>query len=203
MPLYIRLLTALWMIGAAIRPSAAEAASPSTSTGGSIVPDVALPGTGYVVRRDGSAATSQASQRELLKAIADWLSSEFELPATGNPPLLKQETARGMLGLRFRDLPPDRWAGHEGDIVAIYDDATRTIYLPAGWSDKTAADLSVLVHEMVHHMQNEAGLKFACPEVREEMAFAAQEKWLALFGGSLEADFGLDRFTLMVRTHCL
>ena len=29
----------------------------------------------------------------------------------------------------------------------------------------------MLMHKMVHHIQNMAGLKFACPEEREKMAF--------------------------------
>ena len=38
--------------------------------------------------------------------------------------------------------------------MAIYDDATQTIYLPEGWQGVKPAKLSILVHEMVHHMQS-------------------------------------------------
>ncbi len=76
----------------------------------------------------------------------------------------------------------------------------RMIFLPEGWSEKTPSELS---HKMVHHIQNMAGLKFACPEEREKMAFEAQERWLALFGRTLQTEFGLDPFTLLVRTNCL
>ena len=44
------------------------------------------------------------------------------------------------------------------ETVAVYDDATRTIYLAEGWSGATRAELSVLVHEMVHHLQSRAQL---------------------------------------------
>jgi hypothetical protein len=56
---------------------------------------------------------------------------------------------------------------------------------------------------MVHHLQNVAGLKFACHEAREKQAFAAQQQWLALFGKDLATEFGIDPFTLLVRTNCL
>jgi hypothetical protein len=73
-----------------------------------------------------------------------------------------------------------------------------------GWSGKTPGELSVLVHEMVHHVQNVPGLKFACPEERENVAFEAQERWLDRFNGDLLTEFGLDPFfTLLVRTNCL
>jgi hypothetical protein len=56
---------------------------------------------------------------------------------------------------------------------------------------------------MVHHMQNLGNLKYACPEVREKLAFAAQEQWLELFDRTLASEFDLDPFTLLVRTSCL
>jgi hypothetical protein len=62
--------------------------------------------------------------------------------------------------------------------------------------------MSVVVHEMVHHLQNKAGMSFACPAEREQMAYAAQEKWLGLFGLSLRSEFEIDAFTLKVTTTC-
>jgi hypothetical protein len=89
------------------------------------------------------------------------------------------------------------------DIVAVYDDAKRTIYLPEGWSGVTPAEQSLLVHEMVHHLQNLGNLKYECPEAREKLAFVAQEQWLELFDHTLASEFELDPFTLLVRTSCL
>jgi hypothetical protein len=42
----------------------------------------------------------------------------------------------------------------ERDTVAIYVDPERTIYLSNEWTGSGIAYLSVLVHEMVHHLQN-------------------------------------------------
>ena len=86
--------------------------------------------------------------------------------------------------------------------MAVYSDATQTIYLPEGWTGRSPAELSVLVHELVHHVQNVAGLKYACPQEREKLAYEAQERWLGLFGHSLERDFELDGFSLLVKTRC-
>lgn len=89
------------------------------------------------------------------------------------------------------------------DIVAVYDDLKRTIYLPEAWTGVTPAEQSLLVHEMVHHMQNVGNLKYECPDAREKLAFSAQEQWLQLFDQTLAGEFGLDPFTLLVRTSCL
>jgi Zn-dependent membrane protease YugP len=62
------------------------------------------------------------------------------------------------------------------ELAAVYDDANRTIYLSEGWIGVTFADLSILVHEMVHHLQNVGQLKYSCPHAREAVAFAAQER---------------------------
>jgi hypothetical protein len=118
-----------------------------------------------------------------------------------------------MMALRHRDVHADGWltvqgaldrrpTPHASTVVAIYDDQDRTVYLPEGWTGSTPAELSVLVHEMVHHLQNLAGLTFACHEEREQLAYKAQQDWLALFGRDLFAEFGTDAFTVLVLTHC-
>ena len=162
--------------------------------------------TGYAAEWE-----SDDSKRALLKTISAWLSSEFDLPSVDEPPAIAFASERRMVGLRYRDVPSDRSSsgsdhayltGERSDIVAVYDDEARTIYLPEGWSGKAPGELSVLVHEMVHHIQNVAGLRFACPEEREKTAFEAQERWLGRFGSDLMTEFGLDPFTLLTRTNC-
>ncbi len=63
-------------------------------------------------------------------------------------------------------------------------------------------DVSVLVHEMVHHLQNVGGQKFDCPEAREKTAYEAQERWLAMFGLSLQDELNIDPFTVLVKGMC-
>ena len=91
---------------------------------------------------------------------------------------------------------------HRREVVAVYSFPNDTIYLPEGSTGNTPAELSVLVHEMVHHLQNRAGAKFACIQESEAMAYAAQERWLGLYGHNLLADFEVDAFTLLASTRC-
>jgi hypothetical protein len=88
------------------------------------------------------------------------------------------------------------------DIVSLYSNEAKTIYLRDGWTGTTPAELSILVHEMVHHLQNVAQLKFACPEEREELAYKAQNGWLNLFGRDLEREFQMDGFSILVKSKC-
>lgn len=146
----------------------------------------------------------------LLTTIVLWLSLNFDLPAVYDPPKvlfvnIEQIAAKRYAGL----LKPDSAIGgvqhktNDFTVVAFYDMQQRTIYLPEGWTGKTAAESSMLVHEMVHHLQTLAGLKYACPQERERLAYEAQEKWLGLMGRSIQSEFEIDPFTLLVATRCL
>jgi hypothetical protein len=104
----------------------------------------------------------------LLTAIVTWISANFALPPDYDHPQLKLVPAVEITFLRYQAFTPaqrrdvlkslaDNTGGSHGrEAGAVYDDRTRTIFLPDTWTGETPADLSVLVHEMVHHLQNSA-----------------------------------------------
>jgi len=144
----------------------------------------------------------------LLTMVALWLSANFAMPATDAPPRIEHVPPAQMMELRQAaagTAHPAEAGAHDAaqDTVAVYDDAARVIYLREDWTGATPAELSVLVHEMVHHFQNVAGLKYACAGEREKLAYDAQERWLGLFGKSLESEFRIDPFSRLVKTRCL
>lgn len=149
----------------------------------------------------------------LLTVIVAWLSVNYGLPATTDMPQVRfappmeiaflhyeafTPEAQAQVVAAYRDLPP----GKRREVVSAYDTRRDTILLPEGWTSQTPAQLSMLVHETVHHLQTTAGLRYACPEEREALAYSAQEDWLRLFGTSLEREFAIDSFTLLAITHC-
>jgi hypothetical protein len=144
----------------------------------------------------------------LLTMVALWLSANFALPISDIQPRIERVPPAMMVELR-QSLPgtahPAQTGAHDAGehTVAVYDDAARVIYLREDWTGRTPAELSVLVHEMVHHFQNVAGLKYACAGEREKLAYDAQERWLGLFGKSLETEFQIDPFSRLVKTRCL
>jgi hypothetical protein len=75
--------------------------------------------------------------------------------------------------------------------------------LPEGWTGESPAELSILVHELVHHIQHVGRLTYACRAEREKIAYAAQNRWLQLFDRDLASEFGIDPFTLLVNTSCI
>jgi hypothetical protein len=154
------------------------------------------------------------SMEALLTEIATWLSANSDLPATLDQPRVEFASPMRLVAMRYKGMLPDRWredsardpamqAAQAREVVAVYNDKTRTIFLPDAWTGTTAAELSVLVHEMVHHLQNLAGLTYECPAAREKPAYLAQDQWLRLYGLDLETEFEIDKFTVVVSSACL
>ena len=135
----------------------------------------------------------------LLSVIITWLSINFELPPINDQPSVKFINQQQMVLIRHG--PFATAAAHE--LIAIYEDRTKTIYLSDRWQGDTPADVSVLVHEIVHHIQNVGKVPYACAAEREALAYAAQEKWLGQFGQSLRLAFGLDPMTLKIKSMCI
>jgi hypothetical protein len=141
----------------------------------------------------------EPTMKILIAVVMAWLASQFDLPIAREEPEVRLATQEQMAALRYG--PTATVNG--GELIALYEDRTRTILLAEGWTGESAAEVSVLVHELVHHLQNVGGLSYRCPAAREALAYAAQERWLELFGSSLEKEFGLDRMTLLIGTRCM
>jgi hypothetical protein len=143
----------------------------------------------------------------LLEVIVIWLVANYGLPAAAEMPRVDFTTTAEMAEVRQVRLATagsdDTGDGIGEAVHSIYDDVGRTVYLPSDWSPARPAQVSMLVHEMVHHLQNAAGLTHDCAAAREKLAYRAQSRWLEMFGTSLEAEFGLDPMTILVRTNCL
>lgn len=141
--------------------------------------------------------------------IVRWLAENFELPPTDSAPKVAFASQLDLMKLRAADRA--QWQGFKYDddptnvrnVVAVYDTVATTIYLPLGWTGNSPGDQSVLVHEMVHHLQNIAKLKFECPAAREKVAYLAQDAWLRRFDLSLEDEFGVDMFTVVASSACM
>ena len=161
---------------------------------------------------NGKPETAHPSQT-VLKEIVIWLSTNFDLPRILIHPNIEIVPHAEIDVLRYkgfswvapRDIVMESRGGSFSGrgVVAVYDDDMKTIYLPEGWTGATPAERSVLVHEMVHHLQNLGRLKYECPPAREQLAYAAQDKWLGLSGLNLADEFEIDPFMLAVSTRCI
>jgi hypothetical protein len=135
----------------------------------------------------------------LINILTLWLSLTLSLPAPGDHPQVRYATPHRLAALRYGALAG---SSQEPQIMGAYDGLSKTIFLRADWDSRSPLDVSVLVHELVHYMQDRASADFECAGAREAQAYAAQQRWLALFGTDLERAFGIDAMTLKMRTAC-
>jgi hypothetical protein len=175
----------------ATKPAGIERSEPTARDGRGSLPDLAL-----------------------MTEIAAWLAANLELPPTTELPRVELVPPGRLVAIRLGGFAMNQQETASGptqpppplkiaaDLAAVYSMATRTIYLPDDWSGESHAEMSVLVHEMVHHLQNVGGLEYLCPDGREKLAYLAQDRWLRRFGLDLETAFGLDLFTVFVRSSC-
>jgi hypothetical protein len=173
----------------------------------------------FLVERPASGATSRMAfnapevalsvgrpTSALLSEIVTWLSENFGLAAIHDHPAIEYVPQTELARLRFKSLLREG-SSSDGivtrDVVALYNHDTKTIFLSDEWTGADPKELSVLVHEMVHHLQNVGNLKYECPAAREKLAYQAQDAWLKLYGGDLQHDFDVDLFTVMISSACI
>jgi hypothetical protein len=215
------LLAGLGIVGSSRAENLSQTQATATS-GQRPFESLKIPSTDYVVELDNKASGETYPSRSLIKALKQWLSSNFNLRLTFPDPIIQFTAVEALLPLRYQGFLSD-WprdivfhgqqavvsfdemvsARDQKDLIAAYDDEMKTIYLPDTWTGNTPAQLSVLVHEMVHHLQGARPMRYDCPQAREEIAYAAQAKWLALFGRNLNDEFNIDPFTVAMSTRCI
>jgi hypothetical protein len=153
-----------------------------------------------------------ATAERLMSEISDWLVSSVDLPSISERPSVefapeaKLEELRQQQSADFHagaDASNKLAPGNRSGAIALYDFSRRTIFLSDNWTGTSPADQSILVHEMVHHVQNMTKMKFECPMAREKLAYKAQNRWLARFGMDLESAFQIDPFTVLVNSACM
>jgi hypothetical protein len=122
-------------------------------------------------------ATSRADQCRvsaidaLMLSLENWLDRESLYPRRTDPVTVSL--------IRASEATP--WSGRlnysNSARRGYYDPQSSTIYLVEPWSADNPQDVSVLLHELVHHRQQVAR-KWECPNAQELPAYRLQHKWL-------------------------
>jgi hypothetical protein len=146
-----------------------------------------------------------------VQEVLAWLSGNFDLPSIRVAPVIAFASKEQLSALRkdgglasadVRSEPALPGEAAHDRVVAVYDRSSETILLPLGWTGSTSAEQSILVHELVHHLQKVTQTRFECPMAAEKLAYLAQDRWLERSGSSLEKEFELDKFTILISTAC-
>ena len=107
----------------------------------------------------------------LLSELNEWLDAETEFVKRAHQPDIE------IIGREQAENLRDAGERSSGRTRGLYDDENQTIYLAEPWSSSNPHDISVLLHEMVHHRQS--GQHWYCQQAQEWRAYKIQAQWLA------------------------
>lgn len=116
----------------------------------------------------------------LVERLEIWIDRNTDLPRRDQAPVIHQIDRAAALGM-----PTSHQAGQGANPRGRYDPDSGTIWLVRPWSPRDPYDVSVLLHELVHHRQAKAG-HWYCPGAQELPAYRLQRAWLGELG--LQAD---------------
>ena len=96
--------------------------------------------------------------------------------------------------------PETEWKEGYPSIIAAYKEGH--IFLRGDWEKTSRRDQSILLHEVVHHLQYVSGAKYTCPGLLEKVAYDAQIRFLSERGLDFFELFESDPLFIMLVTTC-
>lgn len=143
--------------------------------------------------------------KTLMTALMVWASAQTGLPVPDTHPTVVMADSCE-IEREYRGDPNWACTGDGMRITAIYNQETRTMTLPDTWSPDSLYDVSILLHELVHHMQAEQGLtngKVECPgRDIERPAYEAQLAFIEATGLPGFQTLGINGLAYNMLTNC-
>lgn len=142
---------------------------------------------------------------QLLLALMVWTSAQTGLPVPDELPEIAIEDRCEIERLFYGNAQLD--CGESAvSVQAIYDTRHSRMVLPESWTAESIYDVSMLVHELVHHLQASAGVTpatVACTgrEI-EKPAYDAQIAWLEAAGLDAYETMGINGLAYHLLTMC-
>ncbi len=131
----------------------------------------------------------------LSEHMIEWIASNTELLSYERPDIrfATGEWMAARLNQKNMVAPPE----------ALYGMGTHTLYLSNQWSPTDLRDQSILLHELVHHLQLMNETHVACPAQYNGLAYQVQIAWLREAGESAPFEFlGIGPIDIFVQSLC-
>lgn len=117
--------------------------------------------------------------KEILTALMIWLGANTTLDTNHDIPTVLFLSQDEMESMFYKGEDPMPHTLH-----GLYDSESDTIILPDTWDRRKPWDLAVLLHEMVHYLQDQNGIEFVCMANMEREAWPLQQKYLSEVHGT-------------------
>lgn len=138
----------------------------------------------------------------LLLALMTWIQAASGLPMPDTSPTVARVSPERMADLADPTAGGSARPSVRSGYLALYHADSRTILLRPDWRAEDLRDRSILLHELVHHMQAGAGRAYPCSGAREREAYELQARWLDERGGDLFQLMGMNSLFFHALTRC-
>ena len=149
---------------------------------------------------------------ELVMSLMLWISTATGWAIPEPPNITYIEDGRKLFLMSYGcDTEPNQdickaYTGENGaTILALYNNETKTVFLNKDFWPTSTKDQSILLHELVHHMQYSRDYNLyrrKCQGEIEKEAYDLQEKWLANYGWTLQKTIDLGPLLRHILTNC-
>jgi hypothetical protein len=123
-------------------------------------------------RAEQEIATSLKISSETVRSYLDWIIQQTGWPGANEPPIRLTSFAH------LRELSGLSTDAERIQPAAFYSMSEHLIDLADSWNKDDLVDQSILVHELVHHLQIEDHIQLACWGRYEAQAYELQIQWL-------------------------
>ena len=110
--------------------------------------------------------------KEILIALMIWIGANTDYKTDVPLPVVEFKTQVEMEGLYYGERK------REGDLYGFYNLKKNIIILPDTWDGTRPFDLGLLVHEMIHYLQDVNEIQFQCVAEMEADAWPLQKQYL-------------------------
>jgi len=110
--------------------------------------------------------------KEILIALMIWIGANTDYKTDVPLPVVEFKTQVEMESLYYGERK------REGDLYGFYNLKKNVIILPDTWDGTRPFDLGLLVHEMIHYLQDVNEIQFQCVAEMEADAWPLQKQYL-------------------------
>lgn len=112
--------------------------------------------------------------KEIITALLIWLGANSDFNVNMDIPVVMFLPQDQMELQYFGESHTD----DHSELYAFYDTQKNIIVLPDTWDRRDPWDLSVLLHEMIHYVQDQNETEFNCTAEMEKDSWPLQQKYL-------------------------
>ena len=110
--------------------------------------------------------------KEIIAALLIWLGANSDYTVNMDVPPVILLPQVEMENIYYGE------AERHGHLHAFYNTEEDVIYLPDTWDGTNPWDLGVLLHEVIHYVQDQNDLSFACKNAMEKESWPLQQRYL-------------------------